>query len=47
MLNLLKKNVSNPFHILLELPQTLDEGITLVKHEQILKTIVPQLQNRV
>jgi hypothetical protein len=39
--------VSNPFHILLELSQTLDERNTLVKHEQILKTIVHQHQNRV
>jgi hypothetical protein len=47
MLSLLKNNVSNPSHILLELLQILDEGNTLTKPKQIFKTTVHQHQNRV
>jgi hypothetical protein len=39
--------MSNPSHILLKLLQTLDEGNTLAKLEQILKTTVHRHQNRV
>ncbi len=39
-----KKYVSNLFHVLLELPQNLDEGNTLAKLEQLFKIKVHNIK---